>query len=207
MAPDKGYQIQTHEVTWGELAEASTVPDAGVFERPKWLPRNAKQYARLPATNVPWVVAQAFCRGLGGDLPSEAEWEWVARGPDDNYWPWGRAAFGAAEVHIFADKVPVVAVMTSKLDRTVADPPVFDLLGNAREWTRDPWRAADPSAMADPQALMYRAVRGWPLRTGDEAAPAEGSTYRSRHCADPACLPSDGQALHHVGFRCVRSGG
>lgn len=73
MAPTKAYRLQAHEVSWGELALATTIPELATIERPKWLSKSARR-AVLPATGVPWGLARAYCRALGGDLPSEAEW-------------------------------------------------------------------------------------------------------------------------------------
>lgn len=208
MAPQRTYRIASHEVTWGELAKADTLAEVTSLTRPKWLPGDVAKQAQLPATGVPWKVAQAFCHGLGGDLPSEAEWEWAARGPDALYLPWGRDAFTMSEVHTVATgRVPVVPVKTSKLDRTPGASAIYDLLGNAQEWTRDAWRPADPSAPADPRAATHKAIRGWPLADPGANIPSEGSTYRAPGCADPSCLTSDGAALERVGFRCVRDGG
>lgn len=204
MAPETPYRIQAHEVSWGELEEATTIPEVETLARPKWVPASARERAKLPATGVPWSVARAYCVGLGGDLPSEAEWEWAARGPEDNYWPWGKDAFGPDEVHTYADEpVPVVAVTSARLDRTTGEPSIYDLLGNAQEWTRDPWRPSDPAAGSDPKSETHRAFRGWPLRVGDVAGPAEGSTYRTAGCADPSCMAAEAKRLEVVGFRCV----
>jgi formylglycine-generating enzyme required for sulfatase activity len=204
LAPDQGYRIQSHEVTWEELEQATTLAELATLERPTWVPDNARKRAKLPATGVPWSLARAFCRGMGGDLPSEAEWEWAARGPNDNYWPWGQTAFRGREVHTIAGSpVPVVAVKRSSRDRTPGKSPIFDLLGNAQEWTRDPWRPAEATRTVDPRAATHRAIRGWPLRPKGKAMPSEGSTYRSPACADASCMERDGAALEHVGFRCV----
>lgn len=198
-APTHGYRMQAHEVTWGELGLATTLAEVATIKPPSWLPKAAAAHAKLPATNVPWSVALSFCKGMGGDLPSEAEWEWVARGPEDRYFPWGRDAFGPDQVHIFADRVLVVAVTSATLDRTASG--ISDLLGNAQEWTRNAFRGADLSD--GPKSATHKAVRGWPLNTDGRSNPAEGSTYRSPGCADATCAAGEARALERIGFRCV----
>ncbi|GAB4314006.1 MAG: hypothetical protein Kow00117_06430 [Phototrophicales bacterium] len=97
--------------------------------------------ANLPVVGVTWWGAQAYCQALGRRLPTEAEWERAARGPNNTIYPWGNEwvmtyartnrpdptqNIGPLEVGSF----PSGAV-------SWANGSIYDMSGNVAEWVQD----------------------------------------------------------------------
>ena len=91
--------------------------------------------------------------------------------------------------------------MTALQDRTPGDPALalYDLLGNAREWTLDRWNGDVPAGE------RFYAVRGLPLVAARAAAPADGLAARSGLCSHGDCLTKYLAERRDVGFRCARA--
>jgi formylglycine-generating enzyme len=146
---------------WVGAAGASWVnpegPGTGIAER-----------GRHPVVHVSWADATAYCRWRGVRLPTEAEWEYAARGGmEQARFPWGDELVpdGRHRCNIWQGRFPV---RNTAEDGFVGTCPVdefppngfglHNVAGNVWEWCSDWWR-----------------VDHSPQRTTDPAGPAGGS--------------------------------
>jgi len=117
---------------------------------------NGQYYVRpkaekVPITAVDWVSAKAYCQWQGKRLPTEAEWEKAARGPNGRKYPWGNEwvperAAGVTGIRLGAYPFPV-----GSHPEDLSLYGVFDMLGNAHEWVAD-----DPTEPVDHQSAAGR---------------------------------------------------
>jgi len=87
VALTEGYWLYRHEVTNRQYGMflLSTSHDGYLA----W--DTAKQHPLFPVVAIHWEDAAAYCRWAGGSLPTEAQWEWAARGPQSRTYPWGNS--------------------------------------------------------------------------------------------------------------------
>ena len=120
------FWLQGHEVTNAEYRRFDPAHD---FEPGR---------ARHPAVEVTWSEALAYAEWLGGNLPSEVEWEYAARGTTRRLYPWGDDEPSCERAHYAACEPPTtLPVMSRPAGATPAG--VHDLAGNAWEWVRPVW--------------------------------------------------------------------
>ena len=151
--------------------------------------------ANLPVINVRWDQAEQYCKFVGGHLPSEAQWEKTARGPDGNLYPWGDGEPTCDLLNFndcFGETRSVVAYLPGASTYNV-----LDMAGNVFEWVAD-WYQENyyvESPVENPWGPEFgevRSVRGSSFETG----PGETASAL-RHFLDPEKYRSD------LGFRCV----
>ena len=87
----------------------------------------------LPVETITWTEARDYCKLRGGRLPTEAEWEYAARGPDNLVYPWGNE-FVADNV-VYAENSDDKTANVGSRPAGVSWVGALDLSGNVWEWT------------------------------------------------------------------------
>ncbi len=109
--------------------------------------------ARLPATHVTWYGAQAYCRAIGRRLPTEAEWERAARGPNLLIYPYGNewdpALANTNRQDRSGQRASTGPVQVGSYPGGASPYNILDLAGNVAEWVQD-WYL--PNYYSQPEA-------------------------------------------------------
>lgn len=200
------YWIDKFEVSNGEFEtfiDAGGYVDQQHWTRDGWgwrtrmgdaVPTVCPGAPREPRVCVTWHEATAYASWRGGRLPTEAEWEYAARGPDSNVYPWGATWDDSRANVVDSEHLTDVGSYPEGVSWVGA----FDMAGNAMEWVSDffsyTYYAQD--VRVDPQGpdVGRKKVEkgGW---WGSNPYVAR-SAYR--HFEDPPEYQD-----HHIGFRTI----
>jgi formylglycine-generating enzyme required for sulfatase activity len=199
------FWIDQTEVTNAQFARC-VVAGACTPPHPPALPIHEGYYedpafARHPVINVDWQQSQGYCIWAGGQLPTEAQWEYAARGPDGQPYPWGDRPPDKTLLHYgrLSDNTAPVGSYPEGASWVGA----LDMAGNVWEWTADWYRTYSPEPQVDPHG-PDRGI-GHVLRGGSWYDNASFVRSTNRFVVREA-YAEYGRARSYgfgVGFRCV----
>ncbi len=164
------FRISRHPVTNAQYA--AFIGETGGTAPQHWpdgeMPADKSDH---PVTFVSWSDAEAFCSWLtgrvgagegGAHLPTEAQWEFAARGVEGREYPWGGGQ--PTPEHANYQESAIEDTTQVGLHSSGATPEgVHDLAGNVRQWCLDwygPYEDATQEDPAGPEEGQERALRG-----------------------------------------------
>ncbi len=198
------FKITKYEITNAEYAEFLTAMKENKSENgAKWYQgkdieqrdivfkaKSGKE--NYPVVYVTWYGAKAFAEWAGGRLPTEAEWEYAARG--------GRKSKG----YVYSgsnklDETAWYAVNSNKLHPVGGKKPnelgIYDMSGNAWEWTADWYGSYTKESKTNPTGAASGSLRVRRGASGFCPATACRSINRSNYAPNGV--------RHNMGFRVV----
>ena len=193
----KNFEIGVYEVTF---AEYDLFCEATKREKPR---DNGWGRDKHPVINISWHDAVSYAEWLSSQtgkkyrLPSEAEWEYAARGGTESRFWWGNepqkdmANCGDCSSEFSENQQPQVV---GKFPKNPFG--LHDIIGNVWEWVEDWYGSYSPTAQTDPHGATYgvhKVIRG---NAWSDTIWRSRSSFRGYH--EPKRKTS------YLGFRLVR---
>jgi formylglycine-generating enzyme required for sulfatase activity len=150
---------------------------------------------RHPVVNIPWRVALAYCRWAGKRLPTEAEWEYAARGTAGRKYPWGNT-WDERNARFAGNHGSQGAAPVGSYPAGASPFGVLDMAGNVWEWVSSlylpyPYLATDGRESLSIQGRHVVRGGSWYLNPWDLRS-------TNREFGEP------GYRSVYIGFRCAQ---
>lgn len=212
----KGFWIDKFEVT---NAMFFACVQAGACEPPIYFKSetrdsyfNNAEFNDFPVVYVAWIQADAYCKWSGRRLPTEAEWEYAARGNDFRTYPWGdeRPDSSRGNFNFFVGDTTRVGNYPAG-----ASPfGVLDMSGNVAEWVADYYDSnyyaqgvsINPTGPGARSEYFQRVIRGGTFQDAfkDVRLAGRASIRGSNpNASDPLSQDYLGEVSPKIGFRCA----
>lgn len=150
-----------------------------------------KGYENQPVRHITWYGANEYARFYGKRLPTEAEWEYAAKGGKNGSKYLYAGSDNAEQVAWYKDNTNSTKVVGKKRANELG---IYDLSGNVAEWCQD-WYASNAYSSQNARVTQQKVIRG-----GYYNSPKERLEVTDRESSSP-----DRNAF--VGFRCVKDFG
>jgi sulfatase modifying factor 1 len=210
-----------HPVALDNAAQWWSWTPGADWRHPSGPDSSIEKLAQHPVVQVSWDDAAAYCKWAGKHLPTEAQWEWAARGGLKNkIYPWGDEPIdaGTVKANTWQGNFPNQNTLRDHYATTAPAQSfapngygLYDMAGNVWEWVAD-WYSADYYTKASKQKLVDPTGSDTSYDPYDPIMPKKILRGGSFLCNESYCSgyrvaarmkTSADTSMQHIGFRCA----